>query len=100
MGLNLDPSYGPERTERFINLGHEQIKRTEDRADWLPVYNQAVTYNQENGFSEVDYVHHSLKGYVKMGNEIAENINFYNIGLDMKSALIKESALLTKELLL
>ena len=98
VGLNLDPFYGPERTERFINLGHEQIKRTEDRADWLPVYNQAVTYNQENAFSEVDYVHYSLSGYVKMGNEIAENINFYNMGFDMKSALIEESAILTDDI--
>ena len=103
VGLSLSPTNGFERIERSIDLGHEQIERTKTRIDWLPVYNQAPTYNQVNGLAEVDYGHYSLKGYVKMGNEIAENINFYNMRLDMKSALIEESAILTndiKELLL
>ena len=99
VGLNRDPAYALERRRRFIELGHDQIEQTLTRLDWLPVYVKAPTYTQDNGMSEVDYGHYSLKGYVEMGNEIAENINFYNMGLDMKSALIEESAILTLNLI-
>lgn len=96
VGINRSPANPPETLLRFISLGHELIERTKSRADWLPVYIDAPNYNQENGLAEVDYSHYSLSGYVKMGNEIAENINLYNSGADIKSALITESATLTE----
>tara|TARA_R110000850_G_scaffold98184_1_gene204112 strand:+ start:204 stop:1127 length:924 start_codon:yes stop_codon:yes gene_type:complete len=98
VGISRDPQYDESRQLKFLEFGDEMIARTVDRPDWKPAFIKAPLFSQQNGLKSHDYVHYSMNGYKVMARSMALNISKYNKGLNIKSALIEESAALTKSL--